>query len=108
MALHTGCDPSVTFFTDGKPWRISRPSRGKAVQDICAAAGNADINLMQRALYNGHYKSHGGKVQHVLQADGMAHSFTCPIRNHDALVLWNLSMILMLTAVFINRDLNPL
>ncbi len=106
MALHTGCDPSVIFFTDGKPWRISRPGRGRAVQDICAAAGNADINLMPRAFYNGHYKYHGGKVQHVLQADGMAHSFTCLIRNHDALVLRNSSMILMLTAVFINGDLN--
>ncbi len=36
----------------------------------------------------------------------MAHSFTCPIRNHDALVLRNSSMILMLSNVFINGDLN--
>jgi hypothetical protein len=61
---------------------------------------------MQRAYYNGHYKYHGRKVQHVIQADGMAHSFTCPIRNHDALVLRNSSMILMLSSVFIGGDLN--
>jgi hypothetical protein len=60
---------------------------------------------MQRAFYNGHYKYHGGKVQHVVQEDGMAHSFTCPIRNHDALVLRNSSMILMLSSVFICGDL---
>jgi hypothetical protein len=61
---------------------------------------------MQRAYYNGHYKYHGGKVQHVLQADGMAHSFTCPICNHDALVLRNSAMLLMLSSVYINGDLN--
>jgi hypothetical protein len=49
------------------------------VREICEAAGCGDVNLMQRAYYNGHYKYHGGKVQHVLQADGMAHSFMCPI-----------------------------
>ena len=59
---------------------------------------------MQRAYYNGHYKYHGGKVQHVLQADGMVHSFTCPIRNHDALVLRNSSMHSMLSALFVNED----
>lgn len=106
MSSHCGCDDNVIFFTDGKPWRMSRPGRGRSVRDICAAAGCGDINLMQRAYYNGHYKYHGGKVQHVLQADGMAHSFTCPIRNHDALVLRNSSMILMLSNVFINGDLN--
>jgi hypothetical protein len=63
---------------------------------------------MQRAFYNGHYKYHGGKVQHVVQADGMAHSFTCPIKNHDALVLCNSSMILMLSSVFIGGDMSRL
>jgi hypothetical protein len=61
---------------------------------------------MQRTFYNGHYKYHGGKVQHVVQADGMAHSFTCPIRNHDAQVLRNSSMILMLSSVFIGGELS--
>jgi hypothetical protein len=61
---------------------------------------------MQCAYYNGHYKYHGGKVQHVLKADGMALSFTCPIQNHDALVLHNSSMRVMLSNVFINGDLN--
>jgi hypothetical protein len=42
------------------------------------------------------------KVQHVLQADGMVHSFTCPIRNHE--VLRNSSMHLMLSALFVNGD----
>jgi hypothetical protein len=105
MSLHCGCDDNVIFFTDGKPWKMSRPGRGRAVRQICEAAGCGDVNLMQRAYYNGHYKYHGGKVQHVVQADGMAHSFTCPIRNHDALVLRNSSMIIMLSSVFIGGDL---
>jgi hypothetical protein len=53
---------------------------------------------MQRAFYNGHNKYHGGKVQHVLQADGIVYSFTCPIHNHDALVLHNSTMHLMLSS----------
>ena len=104
MAFHRGTDPHVLFFTDGKPWKMSRPGKGQAVRQICEYAGCGDINLMQRAYYNGHYKYHGGKVQHVLQADGMVHSFTCPIRNHDALVLRNSSMHLMLSALYVNGD----
>jgi hypothetical protein len=106
MNLHCGTDCDVIFFTDGKPWRMSHPGRGRAVRDICEAAGVQDVNLMQRAFYNGHYKFHGGKVQHVLQADGMAHSFTCPIRNHDASVLCTSSMFLMLSNVYIDGDRN--
>ncbi len=45
-------------------------------------------------------------MQHVLQADGITHSFTCPLHNHDALVLCNSSMILMLSSVFIGGDRN--
>ena len=36
----------------------------------------------------------------------MTHSFTCPIQNHDALVLQNSSVILLLSSVFIGGDLN--
>jgi hypothetical protein len=106
MSLHCGCDENIFFFMDGKPWKMCRPGRGRAVRQICEAAGCGDVNLMQRAFYNGHYKYHGGKVQHVLQADGIAHSFTCPLHNHDALVLRNSSMILMLSTVFIGGDRN--
>ena len=87
MVHFTGCERGVLFLTDGKPWRLFRPGKGRAIQELCAAAGMDDLNLMQRAYYNGHYKYHGAKVQHVLQADGMVHSFTCPIQNHDTIVL---------------------
>jgi hypothetical protein len=106
MSLNCGCDDDVIFFTDGKPWRMSRPGRGRAVRDICEASGAQDVNLMQRVFYNGHYKYHEGKVQHVLQADGIAHSFTCPIRNHDASVLRSSAMFLMLSNVYIDGDCN--
>ena len=85
---------------------MSCPGRGRAVREICEATGVQDVNLMQQAFYNGHYKFHGGKVQHVLQADGMAHSFTCPIHNHDASVLRTSSMFLMLSNVYIDGDRN--
>jgi hypothetical protein len=84
---------------------MSCPGRGRAVREICEATGVQDVNLMQQAFYNGHYKN-GGKVQHVLQADGMAHSFTCPICNHDASVLCTSSMFLMLPSVYIDGDQN--
>ncbi len=76
------------------------------MRQICEAAGCGDINLMQHAYYNGHYKYHGAKVEHVLQADGMVYTFTCPIRNHDALVLHNSAMHEMLCALYINGDPN--
>jgi hypothetical protein len=60
---------------------------------------------MQRAYHNGHYKYHGAKVQHVLQADGMVYSFTY-IRNHDAMVLCSSSMIMQLSVLFVNDDHN--
>jgi len=103
MSEHCGCDDDIIFSTNGKPWKMSQPGRGRAVREICEASGAQDVNLMQRA-----YKYHGGKVQQVLQADGMAHSFTCPIQNHVALVLRTSSMFLMLSDVYINGDWNRL
>jgi hypothetical protein len=94
------------FFSWMETMKMSRPGRGTAVQQICQAAGCGDVNLMQQAFYNGQYKYHGAKVQHVVQADGIAYSFTCPIRDHDALVLCNSHMILMLSSVFIGGDIN--
>ncbi len=77
---------------------------GETVRQICEAAGCGDINLMQRAYYNRHYKYHGAKVQHVLQADRMVYSLACPIRNHDAMVLRNSAIHEMLCALYINGD----
>ncbi len=76
------------------------------MRQICEAAGCGNINLLQHAYYNGHYKYHGAKVQHVLQADGMVYAYMCPIRNHDALVLCNSMMHEMLWALYINWDPN--
>ena len=45
-------------------------------------------------------------MQHVVQVDGIAYSFSCPIHNHDALVLCNSHMILMLSSVFIGGEIN--
>jgi hypothetical protein len=47
MAFHCGTHPHIIFFTDGKPWKMSRPGQGRAVREICEAAGCGDVNLMQ-------------------------------------------------------------
>jgi len=59
---------------------------------------------VQQAFYNGHYGFAGAKVQHVLQADGMCYSFTCPLRRHDAMVLRESSMLTMLSLLYVNND----
>ncbi len=99
-----GCTPDVLFFTDGKPWKTTRPGRGETAQALVAVVGGDDINLVQQAYYNGHYGFCGAKVQHVLQADGLCYSFTCPLRRHDASVLCSNSMITMLSVLYINND----
>jgi hypothetical protein len=72
-----GCTLDVLFFTDGKPWKMARPSRGDAADALVRAAGGNDINLVQQAYYNGHYGFAGAKVQYVQKADGICYSFTC-------------------------------
>jgi hypothetical protein len=61
---------------------------------------------MQRAYYNGHHKYHGAKQKQVLQADGVVHSFTCPIWNHNATVLLRYAMIMMLSILYVDGDRN--
>jgi hypothetical protein len=104
VVWHSGCSRDVLFFTDGKPWKMARPGRGEAAQALIRAVGGDEVNLVQQAYYNGHYGFCGGKVQHVLQADGMCYSFVCPLRRHDAMVLQSSSMITMLSVLYINND----
>jgi hypothetical protein len=51
-----------------------------------------------------HYGFCGGKVQHVLQADGMCYSFACPLCQHDAIVLHSSSMVNMLSVLFVDDN----
>lgn len=104
MVQYTGCCRDVLFFTDGKPWRLAKPGTGDAAAALVRAAGGDDVNLVQRSYYNGHYGFAGAKVQHVLQADGMCYSFTCPLRRHDAMVLRESSMLTMLSILYVDDD----
>jgi hypothetical protein len=104
MVQYSGCCPDVLFFTDGKPWKLAKPGTGDAATALVQAAGGHDVNLVQRSYYNGHYGFAGAKVQHVLQADGMCYSFTCPLRRHDAMVLRESSMLTMLSVLYVNND----
>lgn len=45
-----GCTLDVLFFTDGKPWKMARPSRGDAADALVRAAGGNDINLVQQSI----------------------------------------------------------
>jgi hypothetical protein len=101
MVEYTDCCPDVIFFMDGKPWKLARPGHGDAADALVRAAGGDDINLVQQAYYNGHYGFSGAKVQHVLQADGICYSFTCPLRWHNAMVLQESSMLTMLSLLLI-------
>jgi hypothetical protein len=104
MVLYTGCCPDVLFFTDGKPWKMAKPGTGDAATALIRAAGGDEVNQVQQAFYNGHYGFAGAKVQHVLQADGLCYSFTCPLRRHDAMVLQESSMLTMLSVLHVNND----
>lgn len=42
------------------------------------------VNQIQQAFYNGHYKKHGAKIQHVILANGIVHAFPFSIREHDS------------------------
>jgi hypothetical protein len=76
----THCCPDVLFFADGKLWKMAKPERGDAANALIRAVGGDDVNLVQQAYYNSHYGISGAKVQHVLQADVMCYSFTCPLQ----------------------------
>ena len=92
------------FFTDGKPWKLSRPGKGAGARVIAQIAGTTDINLVQKAYYNGHYGFHGAKIQHVTQVDGIMYSFCAPIRKHDSRVLKTSSMFTILAQLYINNN----
>jgi hypothetical protein len=104
MEHYSGCMPDVHFFTDGKPWKMAQPGHGDAADTLVRAAGGDDVNLVQQAYYNGHYGFASAKVHHVLQADGICYSFTCPLCHHDAMVLQESSMLTMLSVLYINND----
>jgi hypothetical protein len=89
---------------DGKPWKMAKPGTGDAAAALLRAAGGDEVNQVQQAFYNGHYGFAGAKVQHVLQADGLCYSFTCPLRRHDAMVLQESSMLTMLSILYVNND----
>jgi hypothetical protein len=104
MVHNTGCSPDVLFFSDGKPWKMAKPGNGDAADALIRAAGGDQVNLIQQAFYNGHYGFAGAKVQHILQADGICYSFTCPLRRHDAMVLQESSMLTMLSVLYVNNN----
>jgi hypothetical protein len=104
IAWHSGASRDTLYFTDGKHWKMCRPGRGDTAAALARAVGVADVNLVQQAYYNGHYGFCGAKVQHVLQADGMCHSFICPLRRHDAAVLQSSSTITMLSVIYVDND----
>ena len=71
---------------DGKFWGTGVPGTGQASQRLARSAG-LPTNLIQRAYYNGHYKGHGAKAQHVLMADSMCYAHIESVRVHDATIM---------------------
>ena len=73
---------------------------------IAEMAGSDDVNLVQKAYYNGHYGFHGAKVQHMVQADGIMMSFVALIRNHDAKVIMSSNMFTMVNTLYVDGQPN--
>ena len=97
--LHAGCERDVLFWTDGKPRKFSHPGTGEAAQNFAAVVGMEDVNLVQQAFYSRHYHFHGAKVQHVVEANGMMYSLSCPLRRHEAVVLQESAMLVMFSVL---------
>jgi len=81
--------PDVCFIMDGKAWQWSKPGSGMAAEELAAkvaahAGQGYNVNLVQRAYYNGNYRLHGAKVQHLLEVDGVIICYVSSVRVHDA------------------------
>ena len=55
--------------------------------------GDSDVNLVQKAYFDGHYGFHGLKVSAVLQADGISRTHAESLIQHDSVVLHKICMI---------------
>jgi len=94
MLESLGCAECCIGTLDGKAWQTTRPgSRSDAAVDlatrIAAHRGqNFSPNFFQMAVYNGHYKAHGVKVQHMVLANGIVHAFPYSLRTHDSKVFY--------------------
>jgi hypothetical protein len=86
MVMYTGCCRDVLYFKVGKPLKMAKLGTGDAAAALVRPAGGDQVNQVQQAFYHGHYGFAGAKVQHVLQANGLCYSFTCPLCRHDAMV----------------------
>ena len=73
MVEHCGVAQDFLFFIDGKPWRAFRPGEGKAATQTMRQLCERNVNLAQKACFNGHYGFHGTKASSVLLANGMTH-----------------------------------
>ena len=104
LEAHAGAERDVIFFCDGKAWRACRPGRGKSARKILGAIGESDINLTQKAYYNGHYGLHGLKVQQILQGDGMRLAFQDSVRRHDSVLLHHSGMLSMMPFLRIGTE----
>ncbi len=81
-----GVTPHTYFAIDGRAVRTSTPGTGVAASAAAASAGVAVTDVAD-SVYNGNYCSHGIKVQHALQCDGMLMAFVDSIRSHDSPIL---------------------
>ena len=57
---------------------------GLAMNAAVAQGRPLSINLVQRAYYNGNYRFHGAKANHLFQFDGMVRTTVASTRTHDS------------------------
>ena len=90
-------DKFCLFYANGKLCKMCRARRGKGACRIIASLGAQDVNLAQKAYYNGHYGFHGLKVQNMLQADGMRYTFADSLHCVDSILLHKSNLIKMIS-----------
>lgn len=84
-----GCSERVGGSLDGKAWSWSRMGSdsdgAEAFTEFMQQNGHPAYraNWLQMAFYNGHYRAHGAKIQHLVLANGMVHAFPFSVRMHD-------------------------
>jgi hypothetical protein len=82
---------------------MAKPGNGDAADELVRGASGDQVNFMQQAFYSGYHGFVAAKIQHVLEADGVCYSFTCPLCRHDAMILQESSMLTMISLLQINN-----
>ena len=93
----------VFWWVDGKAVQTTRPGTGQAASALAARAG-LRASKMQEIFYNGYYKKHGLKEQHLIQADGITIACGTSIRRGDSRIYQDSGVSRQIELLYVNND----